>query len=494
MAFINLVLSVALFAVLTSWLKANPAKHAMVWFCLGAAMMAYSIVPQLGFTIMSGTFPGHTDGFEVTLLDVVGLSYIASKAGDKRPYNIPFRSVMIAYFLVVTLAVPFAYYYKASLFYVFQLLRIYLFYKAVFIGSMDKKNFTAFLKGLAFGMTAEMFIVFYQRFGTGDIQPDGTFGHQNLLGFACNAVLGVSIVSILLGDRPTSRWVSAGGALMTAAVTGSRGVVAFAFTLLATTYLQSLFHGSSSRKIKIGVAGVVAASILLPVAIIQLQMRFENEKIVFGNEQGEFKDYDERAAYIKAAQAMVSDNPFGIGPNNFVVVANVDGYYERARVLPTSGSRGGHVHNIYYLTLGEIGYPGLIALVCLFAVPVWKGFGVARKHRGSKDAEMAGGLATALAICYAHSWVEWIIVTSSAQYFVAMLLGLLASRLVILESAGVFAKAAAGPERVSQGFAPPLMPQPAAKTALDPPPPSVKRHYPKRGVRPPDPSRPKPQF
>ncbi len=431
MGIVGLVASVFILAGLTSWLKSAPDKHKTFWFCIGVGLLLYSLVPQLAFVVLGdAVYPGYAKGFEISIIDVALASYVLANRG-KAKVQVPFKKVMLCYFLVVLVSVPFAAaYWRASAFYAFQLLRMYLVYRAVAIGTTNEENYNAFMRGLALGAVGELFIVLQQRFIGGDIQPDGTFGHQNSLGLISNLLLISAAGTILAGERSWSRILIAASALLMSAFTGSRGVTGFALIGVLLAYFQSLYQSASARKIKIGLAGAAIAAILVPLAIMQLQQRFTNEQQL---DIGDETEYDERAAYISAASMMLSDHPLGVGANNFTLVANTQGYYNRAKVAAVFASRNGLVHNIYWLTLGELGYPGLAALLALIIVPLFKGFSMAIKYRGRREAEVVGALTLSILICYTHSAYEWLLYNSNAQYFLVITLGLLASRIHLLE-------------------------------------------------------------
>jgi O-antigen ligase len=441
MAIVGSVASVILLAVFSGWLKNNSSKHYQFWLVLGISTFMYSVVDQFGFELIGeATYPGFSKGVEITILDVAVVSYLIMTRGSQTKHAVPFKWVMILYFLAVLATVPGANLKGPVIYYAFQLLRMYALYRAVSMAMTDEKNYDGFLKGLCIGAVMEAGFVVFQRFVQGDIQPDGTFGHQNQLGLITNVVLLIMVASLLAGDRPTNRWIGAGASLLVSAVTGSRGVVGFAFMGLALSYFLSLFQGFTGRKAKLGVLGAVAAAILVPVAMIQLQQRFDRQ----GSLGIDSEDvYDERAAYNAAAAEMLSDYPLGVGANNFVIVANVNGYYERAEVAPTANSRSGHVHNVYWLTMAELGYFGIVSLLLLMAVPIIQGIAVAIRHKGKPEAQMALGLVCTLFVTYMHGNFEWVLVTTNSQYFVAIVLGLLASRMALLEGSPVIAPAAA---------------------------------------------------
>jgi hypothetical protein len=429
MGIVGLIGSVVILAILTSWLKSSPDKQKIFWVFIGVGMLLYSLIPQFAFTITGdAVYPGYAKGFEISILDVAVASYLLANRG-KSTLTVPFRKVMLFYLLVVVITIPGALNWRASAFYAFQLLRMYIIYKAVAIATTDETNYNAFMRGLAIGAIGELLIVLQQRFLGGDIQPDGTFGHQNSLGLVSNLLLIASVGTILAGERSWSRLLIAGPAIMMSAVTGSRGVTGFALIGGVLAYFQSLYHSATARKIKIGFIGAIAAAILVPLAIWQLQTRFAHEQ---ESDIGDETEYDERGAYIKAAGMMLHDHPLGVGANNFTLVANINGYYEKAGVAPVYFSRNGIVHNIYWLTLGELGYPGIVALLALIILPIYKGFSAAIKYRGRKEAEVAGALTVSLAICFIHSAYEWLLLNSAAQYFLVITLGLLASRLHLL--------------------------------------------------------------
>ncbi len=429
MGFVGLAASIVILAVLTSWLKGAPEKHKTFWLCIGVGMLLYSMVPQFAFTLFGDPiYPGYSKGFEISIIDVALASYLLANRG-KSSVKTPFKKVMLFYFVAVLITVPFAVHWRASAFYVFQLLRMYMVYKAVAIATTDEANYGAFMRGLAIGTVGELAIVLQQRFLGGDIQPDGTFGHQNALGLVSNLLLVAAAGTILAGERSWSRMLIAGPAILISAFTGSRGVTGFALIGGVLAYFHSLYHSASSQKIKIGLVGVAVAAVLVPLAIMQLQTRFQNEeKLNIGDET----EYDERGAYIKAAEMMLADHPLGVGANNFTLVANTQGYYADAGVAAVFNSRSGIVHNIYYLTAGEMGYPGIIALLALVIFPIWTGFSTAFKHRGLREAEVVGALTMSIVICFAHSAYEWLLYNSAAQYFLVVTYGLLASRMHLL--------------------------------------------------------------
>jgi hypothetical protein len=78
------------------------------------------------------------------------------------------------------------------------------------------------------------------------------------------------------------------------------------------------------------------------------------------------------------------------------------------------------------LTAAEIGYQGLIALLLLLGSPLIVAFRCGWRNRGDERGDLLLGLGVALLAVYIHSWVEWVLVSFSAQYFLAITMGLIA--------------------------------------------------------------------
>src|SRR5258708_24919325 len=108
---------------------------------------------------------------------------------------------------------------------------------------------------------------------------------------------------------------------------------------------------------------------------------------------------------------MVGDHPMGVGANHYVIVANTEGYSDRAGVIPTSGSRGANVHNVYWLVLAETGYVGIAAFLLLLAQPLFMAFRTAWSHRRDWRGDVLLGLGVALLAVYVHSLLEWAFLT-----------------------------------------------------------------------------------
>ena len=78
---------------------------------------------------------------------------------------------------------------EPSVFYLWQLLRVFLIYLVIVrtVKSLDDIHLLMF--GLSLGLCLQLTLVLYQRFGLGDISASGSFGHRNQLGLVSNLVM-----------------------------------------------------------------------------------------------------------------------------------------------------------------------------------------------------------------------------------------------------------------------------------------------------------------
>jgi hypothetical protein len=421
--YVVLVLELMIILPLASALRQNPRYVPLIWQFVGAACFLSSVVPQLGISVIDWAYyPGHTWGVEITIIDALMVALFIFQRGQSNAARIPFRLPMALYFCAVTFSAFFAGVPMAALFYSWQLLRMYLVFIVVARACSDERVVPSLLRGLAIGLLAEACTVLYQKYGLGILQPPGTFPHQNSLGLVSNLVA-IPFVALLLAERRSWLFSSTPVAgFMIAALTASRATMGMAGLGLMLTFVQSIVRKSTSRKIKLGVMGLFLAAVIIPIGISSFQKRIE----VQAGYGSAYSDYDERAAYINAASLMLMDHPFGVGANNFVIVANTGGYYDRAGVAAGENNRSAHVHNIYWLSLAEAGYLGLISLLLVLAQPLYVSLKSSWRFRDRPEADLLGGLGVALLITYIHSYFEWILITGLPQYFLAITFGLVA--------------------------------------------------------------------
>jgi O-antigen ligase len=187
-------------------------------------------------------------------------------------------------------------------------------------------------------------------------------------------------------------------------------------------------------------AGIIALAAVIPIVVVSFEHRFAVQ---------DRSDYDERAAFLDAAQMMLGDHPFGVGANHYVSAANLGGYNERAGVAPTEGSLGANVHNVYALVAAETGYFGLIAFVVFLLAPLWMAIRYSWRYRGEERGDLLLGLAAALLTVYVHSLFEWIFVVFTPQYLFAFDIGVVAA----LSQAAVYSPLGTAQVTVPAGLA-----------------------------------------
>lgn len=413
-----LLLFILIGAGLTAALRNDPRARLVAAFLLGFLPF---VMPPWHLTVAPyaiSAWSGYVKGWEVGLIDAIA---VACLIGIPRGHSrLPFKFVFLLYIVSALISTFYAPNFKIALSYPIQLARVFLVFAAVARLSSSPLGLKATFQGLVIGLSYQAAVAIGSRFD-GAIQTGGSFGHQNLLGFASHLVF-IPAVGLLLSGLWT-RWAIVGlisGAIVIT-LTVSRATVAFAGIALIVTYLLSILSGSTPRKIGVGLATAALIGLSFPIVNYSFERRFATQGGVGFNAPDE-----ERQAFEQAAHLMIADYPFGVGANHYVVVVNTQGYASRAGVGWNTGSRATNVHNSFLLIQAETGYFGLITIWLLIATAAASSLVHAYRARRSPQADLLIGIAGALLAITLHSFYEWMLVTWQAQYLLAIALGIAA--------------------------------------------------------------------
>ncbi|MBB3474118.1 O-antigen ligase [Sphingomonas sp. BK345] len=415
MKWVALLAVLALLPAFIGWLRANQRHLPRVMVVFGAMPFVISTWHLLVAPISWAYWPGFVKGVEVTLLDALAVALILSAPAKRRRAHL--RWPLLVYTALVLLSmlqndVP-----MSTFFYVWQLLRMALVITAVAVSCRDPRTPRALMLGLILGICFQA-VMSVKAHAEGALQAAGTLGHQNLLGMLTHFVIFPSLAMLLATKRSRWLWLGPIAGLTAVVLTASRATIGFSAAGVVLTLLLSIMRQPSARKTTVAVAGVLSLVVAAPVAYATLGARF--------SKQADDGGYDERAAFERAAKAIVHDHPLGIGGNHYVVVANTQGYSDRAGVAAVYGSRSAHVHNAYLLSAAEMGYTGIAAFVVLLLWPMVVALRCAWRFRRDPRGDVLLGLAVALVMVSLHSLFEWIFVVYVTQYLYAIAVGLIA--------------------------------------------------------------------
>lgn len=416
MKWIALLAMLGLLPVFTGWLRTNPRQLPRVMAVFGVLPFVTNTWHLLLAPISWAYWPGFVKGTEVTLIDVIAIALIFSAPPRQRRAHLRWPVLTYAVMVLLSMAqndVP-----MSTFFYVWQLLRVALVITAVAIVCRDPRAMRGLILGLILGICFQA-VMSLKAHAQGALQSGGTLGHQNLLGMLTHFVIFPSLAMLLATRKSRWLWLGPIGGLMAVVLTASRATIGFSAIGVVLTLALSMLRQPSARKTTVALAGVLALVAAAPLAYVTLGARFSQHTDDSG-------DYDERAAFERAAAAMARDHPLGVGGNHYAVIANTGGYSERAGVAAVFGSRSAHVHNAFLLAAAETGYAGLAVFVLMLLWPVWVALRCAWRFRRDPRGDVLLGLAVSLVMVSLHSKYEWIFVLFITQYMYAIAVGLIA--------------------------------------------------------------------
>lgn len=415
MRFVALAVIIFAVPVFMTLFRQNARYRRYMYFALG--FMPFLIAGwNLDAAIISwGAWPGQTKGMIISLLDALALAIIlASRA---KPFSYPFVGVILAYLLSAAVSIIFASNPQAAFFYVWQLGTMMLVFMAVATVCRSEMAPRLIIAGLVCGIALQAGVATSQKL-SGVVQASGTLGHQNLLGMVTHFVLYPALALLLASNKSKLPLLGVISALVVVAFGASRATIGFAGIGVVLLIGLSMIRKPSARKTRAAIAGLVVLAIATPVAWASLEQRFAVSSTEGSSE--------EREAFERAASMILADNPMGIGANQYVVVANTRGYSEEAGVIWNYSSRSAKVHNAYLLVAAETGYLGLVCFMLFLFLPIYAALRFAWQNRGDPRGELALGIGVTMFIVSLHCLYEWVLVTSSVQYMIAINLGILA--------------------------------------------------------------------
>ena len=328
-----------------------------------------------------------TRGFEISLVDICALilagNLLINWSDQKR---IVFPALTVPYFLFISLAIiswalnaqniqvpgpvtvkqytvippPYTYF-ETGLYPLFEISKILrgIFIFWILVNYLqDREFFTVMFIGL--GVTALYLtgLALQDRYLKGVHRVKTTLGHANSFS-TYMAMMGCIMFPILLYTKSLllsiiiSFIIGCTGVCVI--LTISRGGL-LAFGVGTACSMAILFHRSINIKnLALLFMGVFAAAGIVYKSSDTLLSRFVGS-------QNAGKDIEYRGKYNSKAKLMAAEKPLGVGLGNFSAWS----WNKYAAQVDADLPPGTPPHNIWYINLGELGYPGLVAFILIW--------------------------------------------------------------------------------------------------------------------------------
>lgn len=415
MRFVAIAIVLLSFPGFVYLLRTNPKwRH---WAYFGLGLLPFTITAwNLDAGIINwGHWSGYAKGIVLTMEDTLALAIITT---HRQPRGLPpMIGFLFLYMAAVALSVVWAQVPTAATFYVFQLMRFAVLLIAVAKIASNPRALQWLVLGLAAGMMIEGVVTTYQKFH-GAFRTAGTMSHPNQLGMMAHFAVLPMLGMLLSGYRNPILMAGMASSLVAIVFGASRATIMYVGLGVAVLLILSLRRSATANKKKMvaltGAMMLVATPFLLNAIGKRMAQEIEHDT-----------GYDERAAFERAANMIWTDHPMGIGANNYVLVANTQGYSARAGVVWNGGSRATNVHNTYLLVAAETGWLGLITYVLMLLAFVRGGWRFAFGNRKDPRGDIALGAMLAIVMMMLHSKYEWITITYEVQYLMAISLGMI---------------------------------------------------------------------
>lgn len=412
MKWIVLGVLLALIPALTVLLRSQPKL--LVHACYFMGLLVFFFDPYLNVGPVTWDWPGVVKGIEITIVDVIALAIILATRPVRTPLSL--KIGLGIYVLALILSSMMAEKVTPAIFYIWQFCRAIVAFLAVARATAAQNDAPfALVAGIGTATLIEALVATKQYLG-GNLAAGGTLGHRNILGLTSHFAVMPAFALLLAGRRnlPAIAVVTAGAVI--ALTGGGRATIGlFGIGVVVTTIL-SIRHKKTGRKSMMAGVAVLLLILSAPAMMWAVDRRSVEARI---------SSDEERSSMSAAARMIIADNPLGVGPNHYLMVANLGGYSERAGVSWNYANRSAPVHNSYLLVWAELGIIGLIGLLTMLVSVMVTGLKAMRRLAWDERSELMIGMLATVVVVSVHMAFEWLFITNYVHYLLAMNVGAL---------------------------------------------------------------------
>jgi hypothetical protein len=410
-------------------------------------------------------YRGTTRGFEFSFVDVLSISLVLSSIffplpGNRRFFWPASLGLVLLYFFYCCFSVGIS---EPRIFGMFELskvLRALLCFLAGALYVQSEREIRIMVFGLACALFYEGILGFKQRYADGMYRVEGTLDHSNSLSIYLLMVTPIMIAAFNSHLPKWLRWFclgAIGSATVGEFLTASRlGIPAYGVVMTLVT-LAVISWKITLRKIAVtGFVLLAVAAMMIKAGDIILARYQENTL------EGEYdeKGGENRGHYLRLAAAIVHDNIFGVGLNNWSYWTSKKYYrelgisnnymdyddipeslLESEEIYDWSGHFAAPAHNLGAITAGELGIPGLIIFALLWMRWFWVGGSFLFPRVPDPMRRIAVGIFFGMVGVFLQSLTEWVFRQTAVMLTFYLLFGAMARLYSIKKKEKRFARA-----------------------------------------------------
>lgn len=391
-------------------------------------------------------YRGTTRGFEFTMIDVLAISLLASalllpRPGQKRWYWPATLGAMLLYFLYCCFSVAIAEPKLFGLFELSKILRAIIVFLAAALFVQGRRELGILVLALGCAVCFEGALAIKQRLLGGAYRVTGSLDHPNSLStYLCTAA--PVFIAAAASDFPKQLrrfcFVCISVAAVAVMFTVSRaGVPIFGLVMLGTA-LFCVSWRITVRKLCAAVVVCAAVTALFYKSWDILKQRYDQATF-----EQEYLDEqaDGRGRYLRQAKVIVDERLFGVGLNNWsywvsksfgarlgIMYEDYDDIeYQPSKEILSSIHYAAPAHNLGAITVGELGWPGLIVFAFVWLRWLQTGLGFLWKRSPAAMHRLGVGIFFGTCGIFLESLFEWVYRQTQILFVFHLLLGTLAS-------------------------------------------------------------------
>lgn len=394
-------------------------------------------------------YRGTTRGIEISVVDILAICLVISSILVPRfrpriywPASLSFMFLMlICGCISVVMSTPQIF----GVFEISKMVRAIIFFLAAALFIRTERELRILVLALCCTVSVQGVMALKHKFILHLDRVTGTLEHANSLSMYLCLAAPILVVAFNSAFSKFTRWfalIALGAGAMGSVLTLSRAGMPIFFLVVALAGLLTMSWKITVRKIALASATCLVLGVITLAMWNSVIQRYTADSI---QEEMQGRGFEGRGQYFAIADAIVKDRPFGVGLNNWsywvsktygkrVGVKTYQDYdrvpkavLEAPELYDLAPNYAPPAHNLGVLTLGEMGWAGLILFILLWARWFQMGLGFLWKRGAEPITRMGIAFFFTVLAVFLHSLTEWVYRQTPILLTFHIVLGALAS-------------------------------------------------------------------